>query len=180
MNHPADFSLLFSAALIFSAAFIPAGHAADNLRVIGELYNDPCTLLPENKDLVVDFSDVSLPDLYEGVEVRKSFSLILSDCDITDMNRFKIKFTGTGPPDMPSYLALDPSSDAGGFAIGVRTDNIPLLPLNQFSNTITIAGNGENNIRFTAFLQVDPKAKTGKTIKYGAFNSTAFLTIDYF
>ncbi|MEK8097945.1 hypothetical protein WKC52_12780 [Morganella morganii] len=30
------------------------------------------------------------------------------------------------------------------------------------------------------FLQVDPKAKTGKTIKYGAFNSTAFLTIDYF
>lgn len=180
MNHPADFSLLFSAALIFSAAFIPAGHAADNLRVTGELYNDPCTLLPENKDLVVDFSDVSLPDLYEGVEVRKSFSLILSDCDITDMNRFKIKFTGNGTPDMPSYLALDPSSDAGGFAIGVRTDNIPLIPLNQFSNTITIAGNGENNIRFTAFLQVDPKAKTGKTIKYGAFNSTAFLTIDYF
>lgn len=81
---------------------------------------------------------------------------------------------------MPSYLALDPSSDAGGFAIGVRIDNIPLIPLNQFSNTITIAGNGENNIRFTAFLQVDPKAKTGKTIKYGAFNSTAFLTIDYF
>ncbi|WP_350820509.1 fimbrial protein [Morganella morganii] len=152
MNHPADFSLLFSAALIFSAAFIPAGHAADNLRVIGELYNDPCTLLPENKDLVVDFSDVSLPDLYEGVEVRKSFSLILSDCDITDMNRFKIKFTGTGTPDMPSYLALDPSSDAGGFAIGVRTDNIPLIPLNQFSNAITIAGNGENNIRFYRFF----------------------------
>ncbi|WP_247715325.1 fimbrial protein [Morganella morganii] len=91
MNRPAAFSLLFSAALTFSAVFIPAGHAADNLRVIGELYNDPCTLLPENKDLVVDFSDVSLPDLYEGVEVRKSFSLILSDCDITDMNRFKIK-----------------------------------------------------------------------------------------
>ena len=157
MNRPAAFSLLFSAALTFSAAFIPAGHAADNLRVIGELYNDPCTLLPENKDLVVDFSDVSLPDLYEGVEVRKSFSLILSDCDITDMNRFKIKFTGTGTPDMPSYLALDPSSDAGGFSIGVR-----------------------NKIRFTAFLQVDPKAKADKTIKYGAFNSTAFLTIDYF
>ncbi len=162
MNRPAAFSLLFSAALTFSAVFIPAGHAADNLRVIGELYNDPCTLLPENKDLVVDFSDVSLPDLYEGVEVRKSFSLILSDCDITDMNRFKIKFTGT--PDMPSYLALDPSSDAGGFAIGVRTDNIPLIPLNQFSNTITIAGNGENNIRFTAFLQVDPKAKPVKPL----------------
>ena len=55
---------------------------------------------------------------------------------------------------MPSYLALDPSSDAGGFAIGVRTDNIPLIPLNQFSNAITIAGNGENNIRFTAFCRL--------------------------
>ncbi|MBT0521000.1 fimbrial protein [Morganella morganii] len=180
MNRPAAFSLLFSAALTFSAAFIPAGHAADNLRVIGELFNDPCTLLPENKDLVVDFSDVSLPDLYNGIEVQKSFALILSDCDITDMNRFKIKFTGTGTPDMPSYLALDPSSDAGGFSVGIRTDNISLIPLNQFSNTITIAGNGENTIRFTAFLQVDPKAKAGKTIKYGAFNATAFLTIDYF
>ncbi|MEM8060427.1 MULTISPECIES: fimbrial protein [Morganella] len=180
MNRFSAFSLLFSSALALSAAFIPAGHAADNLRVIGELFNDPCTLLPENKDLLVDFSDVSLPDLYEGIEVRKSFSLILSDCDITDMNRFKIKFTGTAPPDMPSYLALDPSSDAGGFSVGIRTDNISLIPLNQFSNAITIAGNGENTIRFTAFLQVDPKAKAGKTIKYGAFNATAFLTIDYF
>ncbi|XKB80323.1 fimbrial protein [Morganella morganii] len=114
MNHPADFSLLFSAALIFSAAFIPAGHAADNLRVIGELYNDPCTLLPENKDLVVDFSDVSLPDLYEGVEVRKSFSLILSDCDITDMNRFKIKFTETGTRICrPIWRWIRPVTQAG-------------------------------------------------------------------
>ncbi len=98
MNRPAAFSLLFSGALTFSAAFIPVSHAADNLRVTGELFNDPCTLLPENKDMLVDFSDVSLPDLYEGVEVHKSFSLILSDCDTTDMNRFKVKFTGTGTP----------------------------------------------------------------------------------
>ena len=51
---------------------------------------------------------------------------------------------------MPSYLArwIRPVTQAG-FAIGVRTDNIPLIPLNQFSNTITIAGNA---VRTTSVL----------------------------
>ncbi|HCM62792.1 MAG TPA: type 1 fimbrial protein [Morganella sp. (in: Bacteria)] len=177
---PALCALIMSTALSFSAGFIPAANATDNLRVTGELYNDPCTLLPENKELLVDFSDVSLPDLYDGIEVSKSFSLILSECDISDLNRFKIKFTGTASVDMKEYLALDASSDADGFAIGIKTESASVIPLNQFSNAINIAGNGENKIRFIAFLKVAPKALTNKTIEYGAFNATAFLTIDYF
>lgn len=179
--HPSALcTLIISTAISFSAGFIPCVNAADNLRVTGELYNDPCTLLPENKELLVDFSDVSLPDLYDGNEVSKSFSLVLSECDISDMNRFKIKFTGTTAAELKEYLALDASSDAGGFAIGIKTESASVIPLNQFSNAINIAGNGENKIRFIAFLKVAPKALADKTIKYGAFNATAFLTIDYF
>ncbi|MEG0280237.1 MAG: fimbrial protein [Morganella sp. (in: enterobacteria)] len=173
-------TLIMSTAITFSAGFIPAVNAADNLRVTGELYNDPCTLLPENKELLVDFSDVSLPDLYDGIEVSKSFSLVLSECDISDMNRFKIKFTGTPAAEQKEYLALDAASDAGGFAIGIKTESASVIPLNQFSDAINIAGNGENKIRFIAFLKVAPNALADKTIKYGAFNATAFLTIDYF
>lgn len=165
--------------VLLPGLFIPAG-AADNLRVIGELYNDPCTLRPENKDIVVDFRDVSLPDLYDGIEVKRSFTLILSECDISELKRFKIKFSGTADPKQISYLALDASSEAAGFSLGIKTDSFPLIPVNNFSDAINLASNGENKITFIAFLKTDPDAVANKAIKYGAFNATAFMTIDYF
>ncbi|HGM5048249.1 fimbrial protein [Serratia ureilytica] len=145
----------------------------------GSLVAEPCTLLPEDESILLDFGTVIDKYLYLNARTHsKPFQLRLMDCDIELGNTLKMTFNGTESMPLPGLLALDGSSQAKGIAIGLETQDGQALPLNQQSRGQEIT-NGNNVITLQAYIKGEPDAIANKTIERGIFSAIATFALEY-
>ncbi|MGB8664883.1 MAG: fimbrial protein [Serratia inhibens] len=153
--------------------------AADNMRLHGALVAEPCTLLPGDESVQLDFGTVVDKYLYQNQRTfSKPFQLRLADCDTSLGKAVKVRFTGTESPSLPGLLAIDGSSQAQGVAIGFETPQGQPLLLDALSQE-NLLGNGSNIIEIKAYVRGEPSAITNKTINLGAFSAVATFTLFY-
>lgn len=145
----------------------------------GSLVAEPCTLLPEDENILLDFGTVIDKYLYlNGRTNSKPFQLHLIDCDTSLGKMVKMTFSGTESLPLPGLLALDAGSEAKGIAIGLETQDGQALPLNQQSRGQEIT-NGNNVITLKAYVKGEPDAITNKTIERGIFTAVATFALEY-
>ncbi|CAO95312.1 fimbrial protein [Erwinia tasmaniensis] len=150
-----------------------------NISYDGNLVADPCTLLPEDESIVLDFGSVIDKYLYLNTRTHgKLFQLHLMDCDISLGNSLKITFRGTESIALPGLLAPDGGSEGSGIAIGLETHKGEALALNQPGSAQDIT-NGSNVIALKAYIKGEPEAIKDKKIRIGAFSAVATFHLEY-
>lgn len=157
----------------------PVAAAANNLKLHGALVAEPCTLLPGDENIELDFGTVIDKYLYQNQRtLSKPFQLRLADCDTSLGKTVKVSFGGTENPQLPGRLALEAGSQAQGVAIGFETPQGQPLALNAWSQNNAL-GNGNNSIVMQAYVQGEPTAIANKTIILGAFSAVAIFNFQY-
>lgn len=150
-----------------------------NVSYSGNLVAEPCTLLPEDESIAVNFGTVIDKYLYLNTRtLSKPFQLRLMDCDTTLGNTVKITFGGTESVSLPGLLAPASSSEASGIAIGLETQDGVALALNKQSRGQEIT-DGNNVIFLQAYVTAEPDALSERKIKKGEFSAVASFNIAY-
>lgn len=145
----------------------------------GNLVAEPCTLLPEDETILLDFGTVIDKYLYLNVRTNgKAFQLHLIDCDISLGKTLKMTFSGTESLALPGLLALDGGSQAMGVVIGLETPEGQPLQLNQQTGHYLLT-DGNNVINLQAYVRGEPEAIEKKTIGRGVFTAISTFTLEY-
>ncbi|MTC59815.1 fimbrial protein [Providencia rustigianii] len=182
MNKKIRFGVLFALlGNLAAVATMPAQAAQNNMKIKGTLVNAPCVVLPENSKVEVDFGDIRLLDIYEpGFQFpNESFTLVLSDCDLTIAQKLKVKFSGTENLLLPGSLALTGSDLNPGLGIFIElTDGTP-MKINQFSSLMPISKAGKNELQFNSFIKATSDVVNNKQVKVGKISATATFIFEY-
>lgn len=161
------------------SAALAAPTAGVNVQYRGELVAEPCTLLPEDENILLDFGTVIDKYLYLNSRTQgKLFQLHLMDCDVSLNNMLKITFSGPASTALPGLLALDGVNSVTGIAIGMETPQGQPLPLNQQTNAYQLR-DGNNVINLQAYVRGEPEAINNKAIGRGVFTGIATFRLDY-
>ncbi|EMI5492684.1 type 1 fimbrial protein [Providencia stuartii] len=166
--------LMFMLSYIGSASAIP-----DNLHFHGILVEEPCIIKPGDESVRLDFGNVPDKNLYAyGRTVSEAFTINLSECDTSVGKSVNVTFSGTANMALPGYLALQSSSNASGFAIGIEDADGTFLPVNTQGEKLALQ-NGTTALKFKAYLKGEPEAISKREIKRGPFNAIATFKLDY-
>lgn len=151
----------------------------NNLRITGNLIEEPCTVLPGNENIPMEFFDTPEKNFYAyGETVPKEFVIQLADCDTNVSQSVKVTFSGTPSLVLPGFLALSATSVASGFAVGLQNADQTPLDIEQKGAKIALQ-NGANQLRFFAYLKGEPDAIANKSIKVGPYSAVATFKLDY-
>lgn len=157
----------------------PVAAASNNLKLHGALVAEPCTLLPGDDNIQLDFGTVIDKYLYQNQRtLSKPFQLRLMDCDTSLGKTIKMTFSGTESVALPGLLALNGGSEAKGVAIGLETEDGQALALNQKSHGQVIT-DGNNTIKLQAYVRGEPEAIKNKAIERGMFTVVATFALEY-
>ncbi|MFC0228833.1 fimbrial protein [Serratia aquatilis] len=142
----------------------------------GELIDPACSL---GKDRIsVNLGRVYEQYLYKNQRTPGTlFELSLNNCNITQINKVKIKFDGTRNSALTEYLVVT-GSTVRGVAIGLETPAGQALPLG--SSAEYSLQPGDNVIKLNAYIRGEPNALINKAIRPGAFSALATFTLEYF
>lgn len=156
------------------------GIESANVQFSGTMVAQPCTLPDEKSIIDVDFGTVINKNLYyNGRSNLTPINLVLEDCDLSmDQSTVSISFNALPSTKLPGLIAIDPTSEASGVAIGLETDDGQLLPINKKSPKQTLKS-GNNTIALKAYIQGEPEAVEKKSITLGEFTAIATFTLTY-
>lgn len=164
---------------LFAVSVPSVAAASNNLKLHGALVAEPCTLLPGDESVQLDFGTVIDKYLYQNQRtLSKPFQLRLADCDTSLGKVVKVRFSGTESLALPGLLALDGSSQAQGVAIGFETPQGQPLLL-ETATQDNLLGNGNNIVLIKAYVRGESNAIANKTIQLGAFSAVATFTLLY-
>ncbi|MCK7230260.1 type 1 fimbrial protein [Enterobacter asburiae] len=140
----------------------------------GSIIDAPCSITPESADQTVDLGQVSNLALKDGGKsVPQTFTIKLTQCDVTTKKTVKTTFAGTESTAQTGLLALTGTAKGASIAIVSATGTV--IPLGTPSAAQTLL-TGDNNLEFSAYLQGDGASAT---IVPGTFKSVANFTLDY-
>lgn len=155
--------------------------APDNMRFHGILVDEPCTIKPGDETVELDFGNIPDKNLYAYQRTpSKLFQIRLSECDLTIGKSVKITFKGDENQAMAGqgFLAISPSSQAAGIAVGLESENGNALPVNKETDKMSL--NADDTIlNFYAFIQGEPDAIVNQSIKRGPFSAIATFHLNY-
>lgn len=157
-------------------------NANPNMRFYGELVDDPCVINPGDETVILTFGNIPDNVFYTGVGRTNSqgFEIHLSECDLSINKKVSVTFKGDENQAMvgKGFLALSPSSNASGIAIGLEDANGSPLRINQQSSSIALDP-GSSVLKFSAFIQAEPAAIANHSIKRGSFSAVAIFHLNY-
>ncbi|HCH7936792.1 MULTISPECIES: fimbrial protein [Providencia] len=164
----------------FTASHIVVA-ATNNVKIKGRLVNSPCVVLPENKNVEVDFGDIRLLDIYDPTYQlpRREMTLTLSNCDLSIAKRMKVKISGAEHGQMPGFIALTGVESNPGLGIGFKLSSGEEIKINQVSPLIPITQSGKNELKFDTFLKATPDSIANQQIKTGHISAIATFLFEY-
>lgn len=152
-----------------------AGSDTLQLTIRGEVVSQPCVVKPGDEDIMVDMSTITDADLARDTRSpTKEFTIHLEKCNASVAKTVKVTFSGVTPSGDNSVLALSPSSEAKGIAIGLEEKGGGALPLNKPSHPINIR-DGDTKLEFGTYV----KLLSLSELEPGKFAATANFTLDY-
>ncbi|WP_028715586.1 fimbrial protein [Pantoea ananatis] len=157
----------------------PVLAAGENIHLYGALVAEPCVIPPGEEVIALDFGSVIDKYLYLNTRTQgQSFSIHLTECDVSLGKTVKVTFLGTENAALPGLLALDGGSQATGIAIGLETEKAKPVPINTESDTYLLQA-GDNRIALKAYVKGEPQAIANRTIGYGPFGAVATFALEY-
>lgn len=145
----------------------------------GNVVVTPCQIAPGSEKVPVDFKQVSVKELYSaGKSKPLPFSIHLTNCNTALFKTVTVTFNGIENINLPDHLAISDQSEASGIGIGLLNLNETPIELNIPSLAQDLADN-DTEIKFKAYVEAEPDARTNQTITYGHFYSTAYYTLNY-
>lgn len=169
-----------AAALLLALIVVPLPTlAADNVHLYGALVSEPCVIPPGEEDIALDFGTVIDKFLYLNTRTPgQSFSIHLTECDLSLGKTVNVTFLGTENTALPGLLAIDGGSQATGIAIGLETQQVKPVPINQPTDNYLLQ-DGDNRIALKAYVQGEPEAIKSQSIERGPFSATATFRLEY-
>ncbi|EBS7636498.1 fimbrial protein SteF [Salmonella enterica] len=166
---------LLCAGLLWACNSLPA--AAVGVEYSGELIAGACTLVINGNTMAtVDFHTVSSGEFNAtGQSSRVPFTLSLKECSSALATGVLVTFQGVEDSTLPGLLALEATSTASGFAIGVETTDQKPLAINATQGATFTLTEGLTTIRLQAWLQKHPT----EDIAPGEFTGTATVSFEY-
>ncbi|ECG8590972.1 fimbrial protein SteF [Salmonella enterica subsp. salamae] len=164
-----------SSGLLWALLLAPTMGA--NVHYSGQLIAGACDL-EVNGDTIatVDFHTVSSGSFAaNGQSAHIPFTLSLKNCHTALATGVLVTFSGTEDSTLPGLLALEPSSEAGGFAIGVETAAQQRLDINAAQGTAFMLTEGVTTINLQAWLQ----KYAGEDVTPGEFLGSATVSFEY-
>jgi type 1 fimbria pilin len=153
--------------------------AAPNMRLHGALVAEPCVIPPGEEEIRLDFGSIVDKYLYANSRtLGQAFDINLTECDLTLGNSVNVTFIGMESVALPGLLALDSGSEATGVAIGIETQAMQPVLVNQTSEKFPLQAGG-NRIELQAYVRGEPAALSNHAIGYGAFTATATFSLEY-
>ncbi|MED7793082.1 fimbrial protein [Klebsiella aerogenes] len=176
------FYSLFSSLILISVplATVQASSAGTEMQFSGTLVDEPCTVVPEDTDIQLDFGTIVDKYLYTNKRTHsQQFTIHLQDCNIDDWGgagTVTVRFEGAESADLPGYLAF--SDPMMGAAIGIEEADGTFLGLNK-NSTPQMLSDGSVALTYQAFVQGEPEALENKSLVLGAFDATATFFLEY-
>lgn len=151
--------------------------ATPNVHYSGKLVAGACNLVVDNNTMAtVDFHTIGSDNFdASGQTTPVPFTLSLKDCKTALANGVLVTFQGVEDSTLPGLLALEPSSAASGFAIGVETVAQQRLDINAAQGTAFMLTEGVTTINFQARLQ----KYAGEDVTPGDFSGSATVSFEY-
>ncbi|MFG5940869.1 fimbrial protein [Salmonella enterica subsp. enterica serovar Weltevreden] len=146
--------------------------ATPNVHYSGKLVAGACNLVVDNDTMAtVDFHTIGSDNFdASGQTTPVPFTLSLQDCKTA-----LVTFQGVEDSTLPGLLALEPSSKASGFAIGVETAAQQPVSINATEGTAFVLKEGITTINLQARLQ----KYAGEDVMPGEFSSTVTVNFEY-
>lgn len=162
-----------------SLLYIPLSHSSGDVYVHGRLIAEPCTLMPGDEEIEVDFDTIVDKYLYINTRTHpEPFSIHLIDCEVGIGEGVKVGFMGTEHPNLPGLLALDTDSVATRVGVGILDSAGKLIPINS-ETPLYLLENGSNTLNFQGYVEAELDAIRNKTIGLGTFKATAVFILNY-
>lgn len=168
-------------ALLFIGAItnVVAAPPSVSINYRGNLVAEPCTILPGDEEIQLDFGTVIDKYLYLNTRTQgQPFEIRLAECDLALGKTVSMTFSGMENTALPGLLAIDAGSKATGIAIGLETLEAQPLPLNKESGDYVLQA-GNSRIALKAYVQAEPKAITDRAIGRGPFSAVATFNLAY-
>ncbi|EBB9971067.1 fimbrial protein SteF [Salmonella enterica] len=151
--------------------------ATPNVHYSGKLVAGACNLVVDNDTMAtVDFHTIGSDNFdASGQTTPVPFTLSLQDCKTALANGVLVTFQGVEDSTLPELLALEPSSEASGFAIGVETAAQQPVSINATVGTAFVLKEGITTINLQARLQ----KYAGEEVMPGEFSGSATVSFEY-
>lgn len=151
-----------------------AVNAADGMvNFKGSIVDAPCSISGDSTDQTVDLGAVSSVSLESnGTSTPQNFQIDLKDCALKTGGSVTTTFTGAASKAHPDNLGI--TGKAAGASI-VITDGAGTPIKLGSANTAQKLSDGDNKLRFSAYLQGDGSSD----VTAGDFTSIADFTLAY-
>jgi len=165
-----------------SAASMAAGETKGEIRFTGEINESPCTITSDTQFQTLAMDSISSSVLKNGGKsALKKFVIKLQGCDNSALKAVTATFTGAESSN-DGLLKL---GGVEGASLAIADDGGSLIKLGAASSVFDLSA-GDNNLRFSAYLQGDTAlGGEGGTeviaadIVGGTFDATAGFTLAY-
>lgn len=139
----------------------------------GSIVDAPCSISGDSTEQTVDLGAVSSASLQNGgTSTPRTFDIKLQDCSVATQKTVTTTFTGTASKTNPDNLGI--VGRASGASIAITDAAGTPIKLGTASSAHKL-GEGNNTLRFAAFLQGDGSS----SITAGDFTSVADFTLNY-
>lgn len=143
----------------------------------GTVVTRACNIAPESVDQSVDMDTVLVKTLYrDGHDRAWPFYINLTDCKTNIYKTATVTFTGTEDSELTGKLAVN--NGANGVAIALFNEQGDAINLGSPTSASTLS-NGNNMLKFSAYVQGRPSAIQNRSITEGQFSSIANFVISY-
>lgn len=168
-----------AACLFLCLTVIHTAAANDNVHFSGALVAEPCIVPDEDTDIRLDFGTVVEKYLYQYQRsLPEPFTIHLITCDPSVLSTVSVTFDAQADTELTDLIALDAVSTAKGVAIGIELADGRSLPVNKAS-PYTQLTEGNNELRFGAYVQARPTIIASKGLVAGEFTATATFILEY-
>ncbi|MDX7991028.1 fimbrial protein [Xenorhabdus littoralis] len=155
------------------------GNLRKEVRIMFTVLAPTCSIKAEDKNIEVDFGDISNRDFYQNHRTEsRNFNLRLERCDPRVTKSLKIKFSGETSKELPGLLAVKSTARTVGVAIGMEKTDGTQMPFNKTSE-FPLSDSRNNEIPLRAYVQAEPSALKEKKIGVGQFTAIATFEVDY-
>lgn len=176
-------SLLFPLLMTDNAAAesVKRGLIGGDLKFIGKVVALPCSIVPGDRQLFVDFEQIAAKDLIrEKTTSPLPFAIHLVGCNAAVFKSVTITFSGNESTALPDHLSVVSLNHTNMSAVGIGLrlkDGRPVM-LNK-EVLVSALSQGSTVLNFSTFVESIPAELEAGRVGFGPFTSSANYTLSY-
>lgn len=158
-------------------------HAADQgsgrVTFTGSIIDAPCSVSPDAEDQEVSLGQIAKSVLDNGGKsTPQEFTIKLTNCDFSSSSATnKVSATFSGVSANAANTLINISGQAIGAGVGIQTYQGEQVTLGKATNAVELSGNGDQELKFSAFLQ--GLNSTTAPVTEGDFSAVANFQLAY-